>query len=382
MVLHQKSNFIKNVNRQYDDRFAQSGAKIGSTLQVRLPNRYTVGTSATIVAQDTTEQKVDLVVSTRRNVPLSFTDTDLTMDIDNFSERIIEPAVAQLAASVESYCLGQAYLSVYNQINNNGSPATVQNFLNARKKLVDGLAPDDDLRAVINTQANVDMVDATKGLVNSQSELAKQYIRGRIGRGLGFEGGIFENTLLPRHTSGTDDGTTTTYRINGAGQAGASMTIDSGTGTFAQGDIITIAGVYRVHPESRNSTNVLQQFVVTTASASTATSIAISPSIVTTGALQNVTTTPADSAIITKVGGVTAAYDISLMFHKDAFIFATADLEKVNGVDMFARERMDGISMRLIRDYVPNTDERIVRLDVHFGFLVARPEIACRLATN
>jgi hypothetical protein len=51
-VLHQKLNFIGSINRQYDDSFAKSGAKIGDTLKIRLPNQYTVRTGATLSAQD------------------------------------------------------------------------------------------------------------------------------------------------------------------------------------------------------------------------------------------------------------------------------------------------------------------------------------------
>ena len=58
-VLHQKLNFVGTITRDYDDRFAQSGAKIGDTLKIRLPNQYVVRTGAPLgnnsTLNDTTE---------------------------------------------------------------------------------------------------------------------------------------------------------------------------------------------------------------------------------------------------------------------------------------------------------------------------------------
>ena len=96
-ILHQKLNFIGTINRQYDDRFAVAGAKIGDTLQIRLPNRYTVRTGRVISVQDTTESKVDLVVGTQKGVDMSFTSVDLTLDLDDFAERILDPAIQTMA---------------------------------------------------------------------------------------------------------------------------------------------------------------------------------------------------------------------------------------------------------------------------------------------
>ena len=104
-ILHQKLNFVGSIERQYDDRFAKSGAKIGDTLQVRLPNEYTVRTGATLAAQDTTEKKVDLTVATQKGVDVNFSSAELTLSLDDFAQRILQPAMATLAANVESDAL-------------------------------------------------------------------------------------------------------------------------------------------------------------------------------------------------------------------------------------------------------------------------------------
>jgi hypothetical protein len=177
------------------------------------------------------------------------------------------------------------YKDVYNQVNNQGSPATFAKVLQGRKILVDNLAPLASRTANLNTQDNVDLVDALKGLFNDRATIAKQHREGFMGRTAGFD--FMENTLWPSHVRSAANGS---YLINGASQTGATLTVDTGANAPAAGDVFTIAGVFRVHPETKQSTGILQQFVVGTGA--TATSWPISPAIVITGALQNVSGAP------------------------------------------------------------------------------------------
>jgi len=203
-ILHQKLNFVGSINRQYDDSFARSGAKIGDTLKIRLPNQYTVRTGATLAAQDTTETSVSLQVATQKGVDLNFTSADLTLSLDDFSKRILNPAMAVLAANIEADAFNM-YKDVYNQVNNQGFAATFAKALQARKILVDNLAPPGDRAVCLATQDNVDLVDALKGLFQDSKEVARQYRDGLIGRTAGFD--WMENTLLPSHTVGSAAGT-------------------------------------------------------------------------------------------------------------------------------------------------------------------------------
>ena len=378
-ILHQKLTFVGSVNRQYDSQYAQDGAKIGDSLKIRLPNEYTVRTGATLSAQDTTESSTTLQVSTQKGVDVNFTSAELTLEMDDFSSRILEPAMSVLAANIEADAFDM-YKDVYNQVSNVGSSATFANMMNVRKKLTDALAPGAGRCMQLNTQDNVDLVDALKGLFHDSTAIKKQYREGMVGTTAGF-GDIYETTLLANHTTGTDDGTGD-YLVNGASQTGATLTVDTGAGTLVQGDILTIAGVNRVHPETKADTGVLQQFVVTTTTGASTTTVAISPSIVTSGATQNVSGSPADNAVVTKVGGASAEHGVSMGYHKDAFAFATADLIKPNGVDFCAREVFDGISMRIVRDYDINNDKLPCRIDVMYGYKAIRPQLACRLAAN
>jgi hypothetical protein len=374
-VLHQKLNFVGSITRDYDDSFARQGAKIGDTLKIRLPNQYTVRSGATLSALDTTESTADLKVQTQKGVDLNFTSVDLTLALDDFSERILEPAMAVLAANIEADAMSM-YKDVYNQVDNQTQPASFTKVLQGRKILVDNLAPLNGRTCNLNTQDNVDMVDALKGLFNDQTTISQQNREGFMGRTAGFD--FMENTLWPSHPRGA---ASTGYLVNGAGQTGAALTVNTGTGLPVQGDVFTIAGVFRVHPETKQSTGVLQQFVVT-AGTITTTSFPISPAIVTTGAAQNVSGSPATGAAITFSGTANVNYGLSMAYQKGAFAFASADMVMPRGVDFAAREAFDGISMRIVRQYDINNDKFPCRLDVLYGYKTIRPQLACRLANH
>lgn len=381
-ILHQKLNFIGNINRQYDDSFANSGAKIGDTLSVRLPNQYTVRTGKTLSTQDTTENKVPLTVATQKGVDVNFSSAELTLSLDDFSTRILEPAMAVLAANMEADAFSML-LDVYNSVNNIGSAITFKNVMTGRKLLNDNLAPIDNNRTcILNTTDQVDLIDALKGLFQDSSAIQKQYKEGMMGRTGGFD--FYENTLIPTQTTGTALAATT-YTVNGAVTTNGSTTVTVATGatTFKKGDIITFSGCNRVHPETKADTGALQQFVVTADYAGGAGNISISPAVYTSTGQQNVLATGIpNGATVTKVGGASAVYKPSVVFHKDAFAFATADLIMPKGVDFSAREVYDGISMRIVRAYDINNDNLPCRIDVLYGYKTLRAQLAARILSN
>lgn len=381
MILHQKLRFIGTINRQYDSSFAQSGAKIGDSLKIRLPNQYTVRTGAVMAAQDTTESSVTLQVATQKGVDVNFSSAELTMSIDDFSERILDPAMSVLAAQMEADAL-LMYKDVYNQHNGNGSAATFASLLNARKLMVDNLAPPGSWACQLNTQAMVDLVDTLKGLFQDSNSIAKQYRDGMIGRTAGFD--IYENTLLQALTSGSEVATaSSTISINGASQTGATLTVTNGSSkTLKQGDIITLVGVNRVHPETKADTGVAQQFVVTADLATSGTQLSISPSIVITGATQNCSGSPTTANAIKKIGVASTAYNVALAYHKDAFAFVSADLVIDPAMAWASRQVYDGISMRVWKQGDIINDKIPCRIDVLYGYKAVRPQLAARIANN
>jgi hypothetical protein len=375
VILHQKLNFIGSINRAYDDSFAQEGAKIGSTLRIRLPNQYSVRSGAALTVQDVVENNTTLTVASQKGVDINFTSVELAMNIFDFSAQVLEPAMAVLAANIEADALNMA-LDVYNQVNGQTNPQTFKNVLQGRKILRDNLAPAGELMIRMNTQDNVDLVDSLKGLFQDSKNIATQYRDGIMGKTAGFE--FAENTFLNTYTRGAENAA---YTVNGAGQTGATLTIQAGAGAFNKGDVFTI-GVFRVHPETKVNTGNLQQFVVTAPALSGATTISISPSIVTSGPTQNVVASPANAAALVFAGTASTATGQTLAYHKDAFTFATADLLLPDGVHFAGRKVQDGISMRIVRMYDINNDKMPCRLDVLYGYKTIRPQLAVRLAAN
>lgn len=381
-VLHAKLPFIKSINTEYDSSYAKSGAKIGSTLTIRKPNQYTVRSGAVMSVQDTSEPSTTLTVNTQKGVDMAFTSQDLTLTIDQFSTRYIEPAMAVLASAIENDAFSMVQ-DVYQCAPQSTITAalTFATVLNGRKKLVDALVPTGGLTAVMPTQNNVDLVDVLKALFQSSSALKDQYEEGLMGYAAGF--GFKESTIIPKFTSGTANASGSSITVSGANQTGAAITVTNGSSvTLTKGDIITFVGCNRCHPETKVDTGVLQQFVVTTAVGTSGTSIAISPPIVTTGATQNVTASPTNSQVIAKVGGVSGIRDETLLFHKDAFTLATADLIMPQGLHFMGRDNQDGISIRMLQQYDINNDRMPTRIDVLYGYKTLRPELACRVASN
>lgn len=395
-VLHQKCNFIGNVNRQYDDKFAQTGAKIGTSVNVRMPSKYTVRTGAALSAQDHVERSTPLTVSSQYGVDVSFTSLELTMNLDDFSSRIIDPAMAQLAAKIESACLTDAYKLV-NQYTNATTDGlmTYKRFSQGGANITNQLGPLSQRATIMSPDSKIEFMDATKGLFHASTNITEQYREGMMGRTGGFD--VYENTLVPSHTTGSLAGSPVTNGANLGTSATTNtwvsetdLSVDGATSTttIKAGDIITIAGVYDVHPETKSNTGKLKTFVcqddVTLTTAATAYTVTVKPGLMygSGNAYQNCVLSGVanmDGNAVTRAGAVSSAFGQDLQFHKDAFVFATADLEDVSKYGAWgARQSSDGISMRIARQYAIGTDTVPCRIDVLFGFAGLYPELANR----
>lgn len=396
-IMHQSSNFISKTNRQYDSRFANKGAQIGQTLDVRLPPKYTVRTGNAMAVQNLVERKVTLPIATVQGVDLNFGQQELTFSIELFSENILKPAITQLAATVEANALSMIN-SVPAYAGAVSTTVDYRSLQNAGRYMTEALTPMDGSRnTILDPQSRVDFSDAVKGLFQSSDAIDKQYVEGVVGRTGGF--GIYENTLLPAHTPGTFNGTLSTT-ITTASQSGYDGTGNAYTTTFgipfdvttsysfAVGDIITIAGVYDVQPETKSAYGTLKRFTLVTSTSGTTTgTLTVSPAPILSGAYQNVSASIADNAAITVVGSVSGAgaagittYGQNLAFHKDAFAFVTADLEDPSQYGAWGgRAVQDGLSMRIWRQGDIANGTFPFRVDICYGFVPIYPEWACRL---
>jgi hypothetical protein len=383
-ILENNLVITRNVNRQYDDSFAVEGAKIGSTLRIRLPDRALVTDGAALQVQDDNEQFTTLTVANQKHIGVNFTSAELTMQLDDFAERVLKPRISQLASSIDAD-VANAYKAIYASVGTPGTtPSTSLVLLQAQQKLNENAAVMSPRYATVNPAANAGLVEGMKGLFNPTDTVSRQFKNGMMGTGvLGFDE-VNMSQSIKVHTTGSRAGTILVNEsISAQGQA--TITLDgfsSGT-TVTVGDVFTIANVYAVNPQTRESTGSLQQFVVTTAQAASGAdmvNMTISPAIFTSAsALATVDSFPANNAAVTFLGSASTAYPQNLVYHKDAITFATADLLLPQGVDMAARANHNGISLRVVRQYDINNDRLPCRIDVLYGFSTIRPQMACRI---
>lgn len=377
MVLAEKLTFLKRINRSYDSSFAKSGAKIGQTLNIRVPGHGVVRNGRVANLQDLNDKTVPLTIDTQLGVDLGMTSADMTLNIDEIRSRYLEPRMTDLAAAIEGQIMAKVIQGVANTVGTGGALTSFGTVLQATQRLNDNLAPAGSQRTfLVNNSAEVQAVSAFKLFFNNQQQIGDQYEDGSMGRAGGFD--WYNSSLMPTHVRGTENGS---YLVNGAGQSGSSLVIDGGTGTWTVGDVFTIAGVYDVQAQTKASLGYLKQFTVTAASAGGNGTITIAPAIVSTGEYQNVTNAPADNSAVTVFGTSGQVWGENVAFTKDAFTAAFVDLPLPPKKDA-ARANMNGISLRLINDFDTVNDMWISRVDVIFGSAVLRPELAVRVPND
>jgi len=376
----------RNVNRQYDDSFAVEGAKIGSTLRIRLPDRALVTNGAALQVQDDNEQFTTLTVSTQKHIGVNFTSAELTMQLDDFADRVLKPRISQLASSIDND-VANSYKGIYSSVGTPGTtPGTSLVLLQAQQKLNEYAAPMDNRYATVNPAANAALVEGMKGFFNPTDTISRQFKNGLMGQGvLGYNEVAMSQSIV-NHTTGTRSASATLTvgaTISTEGASTIAINGDTGSATFKAGDVFTISGVYAVNPQTRQSTGSLQQFVVTAdavASSGNWSSVSVSPAIYTANnALATVDSFPQSGATVTVLGAASTSYPQNLVYQKDAITFATADLLMPQGVDMASRQVHNGISMRIVRQYDINNDRMPCRIDVLYGYSVIRAPMAARI---
>lgn len=385
-IAHEKSQFIATTDRQYDDSFAKTGAKIGQTLRVRKPNQYTRTTGSRVMdVQDQTELNGTITVATQDHVDMRFNSSELALSLDEISKRYIEPAVSVLVSGIESDYLAFATKATYNLAGTAGTGITsLATPGAARAKLNQSLAPKDGNRCIQMDSITMGaLVNGVAGYFNPAKDLDKQYREGMVARTSMAD--YYENERLWTLTNGSDV-TCTMAAAAAVTDGGNTMTMASLSAAPATGAVFTVPGVYMAHPETKASMGVLQQFVVTTG---TTTIQTVSPSIYLTGPRQNVcsaagaqlTTATFDGTGIVPVfaGAASTSYVQQLMYHKEAFQFVTADLPLMDDAHKCVRRVQDGLSMRVWQASDIRNDELLMRIDILYGMAALRPEWACRM---
>jgi hypothetical protein len=381
-ILENNLVITRNVNRQYDDSFAVEGAKIGSTLRIRLPDRALVTDGAALQVQDDNEQFTTLTVASQKHIGVNFTSAELTMQLDDFAERVLKPRISQLASSIDAD-VANSYKSIGNTVGTPGTtPSTSLVLLQAQQKLNENAAVMSPRYATVNPAANAGLVEGMKGLLNPTDTISKQFRNGMMGNGvLGFDE-INMSQSIKQHTTGSRvaTGNTVTTTVASEGATSIALTIGSGL-TVKSGDVFTVADCFAVNPQTRESTGSLFQFVALADATAVSTAIVVTVAAIYTSAnaLATVDSFPVAGKAVVFVGAASSQYAQNLVYHKDAITFATADLLLPQGVDMAARAVHNGISLRIVRQYDINNDRMPCRIDVLYGFSTIRPPMACRI---
>jgi len=375
---------IRAVNKQYSDEFARDGAKIGSTVRIRKPNDYTVRSGPALSVQDTAESSITLTVNQQKGVDISFDTATRSLTIDRYSERYLKPMINNLAgevakdlmAAVEGVC---NYTALTDGSNNVVAP-TAATWLKAGAVLDQASVPRANRMAIMHPMTQANTVSSMSGLFNPTGAIASQYRSGQIsGATLGISEWMMDQTVLVR-TAGTFSAGGT---VNGANQTGSTITVNAITGTLKKGDIITFAGVNSVNRVTKETNGTLMQFAVTADVATSATSIPIYPPLTPPSGgskvqYQTVTASPANGAAMALVNKASETTRKNIVMIPEALTLATVDLVKPTGAVMECSQMThDGVTMRMLTDYLPGTDQIVTRLDVLYGVLLVRPEFAC-----
>jgi hypothetical protein len=390
-MFQEATPFISRINRRRERDFAKdlAGYNIGQTVGVKIPPASQVFTGATFAgggnAPDQVESTVNLTVSTQQHVPLAFTALQKAMFLTEFKDRFLKPAIQTLASQVQYNMLQNAYKSVANTVGLPGSiPTSMLTYGQMRAKMENFLAPDNDRTILLSSEANLNLVDASKGLLNPTKEVQDMFYKGYLGSANNME--FFECQSLPVHTLGNQ----AAWTINGASQSGSTLLIGGLTNTqvIKAGTVFTIPGVYAVHPLLGTPYPYLRQFVVTadyTAVAATG-SISIYPAInwgvgsggsTTMTALPTVSAAPTNGNTVTLLGAVSTGYRQGLAFQRDAFAAAFVPLPVLASCEGYTFTT-DDFSIRVMTFGDGLNDLERTRIDVLWGMAAIRPDHACR----
>ena len=384
------------VHREYKKEF--TGGQ-GDTVSIRKPVKFYTADGATRVNQDVEEKTTSITINERKHVSWKFSTQDLTLSVEDYSERYIKPAMITLANTVDRSIMA-LYSTVWNAVGSPGTTPAAYAAIAAPAQRLDEMAVMTDNRHMLLNPAAEYAISGNQITLDAVGNVKRSaYEEARVGRIAKFE--TYGTQNIPNHVVGVATGTP---RVNGAGQdvtyADASGTnwsqtlntdgwTSSTTGILRKGDVFTIAGVFAVNPVPGEGTTgkivmpYLQQFTVLADANSGASTgpaaLTISPCIITEGPFQTVSAAPADDAAITVFGTPGTSFPQNLGFHRNAFALVTVPLEMPDGAAFKARESHNGLSVRVVKDYDIDTDNDVIRLDILYGTKSIFPDLACRL---
>ena len=354
------------VSRNYDNVFSDKG----DTVQIKVPNTFTAQAfSTTVTIQDIAEGKRLLTLNTIQDVSVDISSKEKTLNINDLSEQVINPAMEALAAKIDTDILTMYKYVPYFTGTSGTTPDALEDFANAGKVLNNNNAP----------------VNAMKSGVWDADAIAK------------FQ-------ILDALASSNRSGTTETLR---SGELGTVYRIDNyldqNIPTHTAGAYSALADVTGAITAANNSveaaTNIPYSPIVLTSAAGSSTAVLVKGDILTMGGQQYTVienTVAAISGVVTakcypassvNVASTAVAFaDVSagahvsnLVFHPKAFVFANRPMSADIAGAEAAVANFEGISVRVTRGYNMDDKKETWSFDVLYGILALQPELAVRV---
>lgn len=383
---------LKDVNRDDQYLFAKEGMKAGQTVSLRRPARYKGRVGEKYSPESYVETSVPVTIRPLQGMDIDIGSTEWILNLDrDIMDRVLSPAMAQLANNVERDCLQIAYQNIYNYVGTPGVvPSAVVTYSSANALLTNEGTPDDEQRSLLITpDMNVSVVDSLKGLFNPTPDVSQQNRRGRMFKAVNFD--WFETANLWVHTVGLLGGTPIVTAANQSGNLINTSGWTASTQVLNKGDVVQFALCNAVNPMTRSTTGKLRNFVVANDVFSDGAGLAAIPigfpGLIPAGQFQNVTNSPAASAVVTIFGSATAYAGVQtaqgMAWHPDAFTFACIKQPVPGGVDeaWSATDKETGIQLRFVRGFNGDTNTYYNRFDVLYAFAVPNPELGCRVCS-
>lgn len=387
-------NELVMANRVYRDYEAEyeknvNGYKPGATISIRKPTQFTVRTTSTASAQDVTEGTTTLTINKVAGVDFKFTSSELTLNISQMAERVIRPAMVRIANQIDqdTHAL---YKNIYNWVGTPGNTlSTFAGFMAGAQRMNEGDVPSDDRAAIISPADHAGLLGVQTSLfITGPAQDA--YRKASLGTLAGIDTYMTQNAPVlttGTRTNGTVSGANQNVTYSGAQANTYTQTLTvaglGAAGTVAAGEVFTLAGVFAVNPVTKAAYSYLQQFVVTTAATADgagAATLTISPAIISSGAFQTVSATPANAAVLTWKGTASTSYTQNQFIHRNAHALAVVPMEKPAGAVSCERESYKGLSVRLIPYYDGTNDVANWRFDVLYGLATIDPRLAVRVS--
>jgi hypothetical protein len=388
----------RNMSKEYSKEFARNGAKIGDAISVNKPQRFQATTGLVYQPQPLTNVKTTVQVGDVTNVHFEWDSIEKTLSLDDIQERYAKPAAIALAHSINANAAQFCAQNTFNVVGTPGTtPTAIDTYLAAGDKLVElGLPAEEELTCIINRKMSSQFVIGQKTYFNPAGSISSMVKKGEIGSGDSTLGYRWErDQTIYTQTIGAQGGTplingsnqTTSYGNNDT-MSLATRGWSNSTLVLGVGDKFTIAGIYSVHPQTRQSTSDLQQFTVlasATTNGSGQVTLTVAPGITPSGQYQNVTASPTDGTAITVVGSANAVSPQGLLLHKNAYAFVSVPLDDPKsgkGVEEAYQETDPdtGITLSFVRFFDGVNRVHGNRFDILTGFAVLYREMACVIA--